>query len=45
MILDPIFQGLAIAMMFGAVVATILTLIIVPILYYEVFRDKNKKGE
>ena len=43
MILDPIFQGLAIAMMFGAVVATILTLIIVPILYYEVFRDK--KGE
>ena len=42
MILDPIFQGLAIAMMFGAVVATILTLIIVPILYYEVFRGKEK---
>ena len=42
MILDPIFQGLAIAMMFGAVVATILTLIIVPILYYEVFRNKEK---
>jgi multidrug efflux pump subunit AcrB len=41
MILDPIFQGLAIAMMFGAVVATILTLIIVPILYYEIFRDKG----
>jgi len=40
MILDPIFQGLAIAMMFGAVVATILTLIIVPILYYEIFRNK-----
>jgi multidrug efflux pump subunit AcrB len=43
MILDPIFQGLAIAMMFGAVVATILTLIIVPILYYEVFRNKGKR--
>ena len=42
MILDPIFQGLAIAMMFGAVVATILTLIIVPILYYEVFRGKGE---
>lgn len=42
MVLDPIFQGLAIAMMFGAVVATILTLIIVPILYYEVFREKAK---
>ena len=45
MVLDPIFQGLAIAMMFGAVVATILTLIIVPILYYEFFRNKNNKGE
>lgn len=45
MILDPIFQGLAIAMMFGAVVATILTLIIVPILYYEVFRDKKEKNK
>jgi len=41
MLFDPIFQGLAIAMMFGAVVATILTLIVVPILYYEVFRDKE----
>ena len=42
MFFDPIFQGLAIAMMFGAVVATILTLIIVPIVYYEVFRDKGE---
>ncbi|MEI8388298.1 MAG: efflux RND transporter permease subunit [bacterium] len=42
MVLDPIFQGLAIAMMFGAVVATILTLIIVPILYYEFFRNKGE---
>lgn len=39
MLFDPIFQGLAIAMMFGAVVATILTLIVVPVLYYEI---KNK---
>lgn len=36
MLFDPIFQGLAIAMMFGAVVATILTLIVVPVLYYEI---------
>lgn len=42
MLFDPIFQGLAIAMMFGAVVATILTLIIVPILYYEIFRNKKE---
>jgi multidrug efflux pump subunit AcrB len=36
MLFDPIFQGLAIAMMFGAVVATILTLVVVPVLYYEI---------
>ena len=39
MLFDPIFQGLAIAMMFGAVVATILTLVVVPVLYYEI--EKN----
>ena len=40
MLFDPIFQGLAIAMMFGAVVATILTLVVVPVLYYEMFSNK-----
>ena len=38
MLFDPIFQGLAIAMMFGAVGATALTLLVVPILYYELMR-------
>jgi multidrug efflux pump subunit AcrB len=37
---DPIFQGLAIAMMFGALAATGLTLIVVPLLYYEIFKDR-----
>lgn len=41
MIFDPIFQGLAIAMMFGAVVATGLTLVAVPLLYYEVYSKKD----
>ncbi len=41
MLFDPIFQGLAIAMMFGAVAATALTLIAVPLLYYEFFRKKS----
>lgn len=41
MILDPIFQGLAIAMMFGAVVATGLTLVAVPLLYFEIYNDKT----
>jgi multidrug efflux pump subunit AcrB len=41
MLFDPIFQGLAIAMMFGAVAATGLTLIAVPLLYYEFFRNRS----
>ena len=41
MIFDPIFQGLAIAMMFGAVAATGLTLVVIPLLYYEFFRNRN----
>ncbi len=51
MLFDPIFQGLAIAMMFGAMASTVLTLIAVPLLYYEFFRnktcplDKEKGGE
>jgi multidrug efflux pump subunit AcrB len=44
MIFDPIFQGLAIAMMFGAVAATGLTLVVIPLLYYEFFRDKTSPG-
>jgi multidrug efflux pump subunit AcrB len=40
MIFDPIFQGLAIAMMFGAIAATGLTLIAVPLLYYEFFKNR-----
>jgi len=39
--IDPIFQGLAIAMMFGAVCATALTLLAVPLLYYEFFQEQN----
>jgi multidrug efflux pump subunit AcrB len=41
MLFDPIFQGLAIAMMFGAVAATALTLVAVPLLYYEFFKRKT----
>jgi len=43
MILDPIFQGLAIAMMFGAVVATGLTLVAVPLLYFEIYAQRDTK--
>ncbi len=37
---DPIFQGLAISLMFGAVAATALTLIAVPLIYYEFFKRR-----
>ncbi|VBB07802.1 acriflavin resistance protein [Lucifera butyrica] len=43
MLFDPIFQGLAIAMMFGAVAATGLTLVVVPLLYYEFFRNRERE--
>jgi multidrug efflux pump subunit AcrB len=45
MLLDPIFQGLAISMMFGAVASTMLTLIAVPLLYFEFFKNKTCPAE
>jgi multidrug efflux pump subunit AcrB len=38
MVTDPIFQGLGIALMAGALVATLFTLILIPLLYAEVVR-------
>jgi multidrug efflux pump subunit AcrB len=35
MVLDPIFQGLAVALISGAIVATLLTMAVVPLLYWE----------
>ncbi len=40
---DPIFQGLAISLVAGAIVSTVLTLVIVPLLYYVVERKKWEK--
>jgi multidrug efflux pump subunit AcrB len=41
---DPIFQGLAISLVFGAVVSTVLTLLVVPIIYYMTERKKWEKN-
>ena len=41
MVLDPIFQGLAVALMGGAIVATLLTMIVVPLLYWELQRRRT----
>jgi multidrug efflux pump subunit AcrB len=45
MVLDPIFQGLAIALISGAVVATLLTMVIVPLLYWELMRRRTTAKE
>ncbi|MFO0698629.1 MAG: efflux RND transporter permease subunit [Nitrospira sp.] len=35
-ILDPIFQGLAVSLLFGVGASTLLTLIVIPVLYYHI---------
>lgn len=37
---DPIFQGLAISLMGGTITSTILTLLVVPLIYYRLLRKK-----
>ncbi len=37
---DPIFNGLAISLIFGIVVSTLLTLVVIPILYYVAYRNR-----
>ncbi|MDO6525043.1 efflux RND transporter permease subunit [Motilimonas sp. 1_MG-2023] len=40
---DPIFNGLAISLIFGIFISTLLTLVVIPILYYSVFANKIPK--
>lgn len=37
---DPIFNGLAISLVFGILVSTVLTLVVIPMLYYVAYRRK-----
>jgi len=37
-ILDPIFQGLAVSLLFGVSASTLLTLVVIPVLYYQVYK-------
>ncbi|PKO28597.1 MAG: multidrug transporter AcrB [Betaproteobacteria bacterium HGW-Betaproteobacteria-9] len=37
---DPIFNGLAVSLIFGIAVSTLLTLVVIPVLYYAVYRRK-----
>ena len=42
---DPIFRGLAIALIFGILVSTLLTLVFIPVLYYAAFRRRLETSE
>jgi len=46
---DPIFNGLAISLIFGILVSTILTLVVIPTLYFAAYRNRytknNQSGE
>ena len=37
---DPIFNGLAISLIFGILVSTLLTLVVIPVLYYALNRRR-----
>ncbi|MDI1246717.1 MAG: efflux RND transporter permease subunit [Rhodoferax sp.] len=39
---DPIFNGLAISLIFGILVSTLLTLVVIPVLYYALYSRRNK---
>jgi multidrug efflux pump subunit AcrB len=42
-LLDPVWQGLAVSLIFGVLVSTILSLFVIPLLYWRYLRDMNKK--
>lgn len=46
---DPIFNGLAISLIFGILVSTLLTLVVIPLLYFTAYRNRIdfilQKGE
>ena len=37
---DPIFNGLAISLIFGILVSTLLTLVVIPVLYYALYHRR-----
>jgi multidrug efflux pump subunit AcrB len=37
---DPIFNGLAMSLIFGILVSTLLTLVVIPVLYYAAYRRR-----
>ena len=37
---DPIFNGLALSLIFGVFVSTVLTLVVIPVLYFAAMRTR-----
>ena len=42
---DPIFNGLAISLIFGILVSTLLTLVVIPVLYYSLYRRRYEGAD
>jgi multidrug efflux pump subunit AcrB len=42
---DPIFNGLAISLLFGILISTLLTLVVIPVLYFAVNRRRFAAGD
>jgi multidrug efflux pump subunit AcrB len=42
---DPIFNGLAISLIFGILVSTLLTLVVIPVLYFALYRQRMASRE
>jgi multidrug efflux pump subunit AcrB len=42
---DPIFNGLAVSLIFGIAVSTLLTLVVIPVLYFAVYRSRHETAE
>ena len=40
---DPIFNGLAISLIFGILVSTVLTLVVIPLLYFMAYREREPR--
>ena len=38
---DPIFNGLAVSLIFGILVSTLLTLVVIPVLYHALYRKRH----
>jgi multidrug efflux pump subunit AcrB len=44
-VLDPVWQGLAVALIFGVLASTLLSVVVVPVLYWRYLTSQHKKEE